>query len=183
MKNLYILMLMVCFAAIAQEEGRFRFGINAGYAKSADADGYSFNIEPKYNIEDNMNVGLRLGYTGLKQDVSFSDGIIEYNDEVAIEMISVGATYDYYFDELTGGAFTPYAGAGLTMNAISSDYGENENKFGALLRGGFEWGKFRVSAEYNFMSSEEYDDGENTIEYKYGYFMIGVGIFIGGGTW
>jgi len=45
----------------SQEKEKFRMGLDLGYAFASEGGGALFNIEPKYNITDNSNVGIRIG--------------------------------------------------------------------------------------------------------------------------
>lgn len=45
----------------SQQEEKFRVGLDLGYAVPINGGGgMVFSIEPKYNIKDNMNIGLRI---------------------------------------------------------------------------------------------------------------------------
>lgn len=54
-------MLAVVTASQAQEQGKFRVGLEAGYTMPSGGGGVLFAVEPKTNIADNMNSWYTLG--------------------------------------------------------------------------------------------------------------------------
>jgi hypothetical protein len=56
---------------------------------------------------------------------------------------------------------------------------------GGLLRGGFEWGKFRMGLEYNLVPKSTLQDtsGNNRGTISNSYLGIHLGFFVGGGKW
>ncbi len=56
---------------------------------------------------------------------------------------------------------------------------------GALIRGGFEWGGFRMGLEYNFLPDSDLEDvdGNKVGTAKNAYLGIHIGFFVGGGKW
>jgi len=54
-----------------------------------------------------------------------------------------------------------------------------------MLRGGFEAGKFRFTAEYNIIGKTELEDLEGDViaDIPNSYLGISVGMFFGGGRW
>jgi len=70
-----ILLVLVTFAfanGYSQEKGRFRVGLDFGYVPTGG--GGMVSMEPKFNLTDNMNVGLRLGGAGIARDIETSNG-------------------------------------------------------------------------------------------------------------
>ena len=65
-----LLMLAVVQVAQAQEQGKFRVGLDAGYAMPSGGGGILFAIEPKYNIADNMNIGIRFESAAMAKNVN-----------------------------------------------------------------------------------------------------------------
>jgi outer membrane protein X len=197
MKKIVLLALItMAFANVySQEKGKFRVGLDFGYVPTGGGGGALFSIEPKYNIKDNMNVGLRIGGAGIVRDIQ------ENGDETTSAKISVSSsfvgTYDYYFHK-SGSSFAPYIGAGVghySLANVEFDQSDIENEttvnpevsgeMGALIRAGFEWGKFRMGVEYNLVPES---DLENTNGDKIGtvsnaYVGIHLGFYLGGGKW
>ncbi len=92
----------------AQEANKFRFDFDLGYAipQGGDGGGLAVYLEPKWNIQDNMSVGLRLGTALLVKNVDFSESNQEAEGEVGANGSYVG-TYDYYFNNGSS-SFAPF---------------------------------------------------------------------------
>ncbi|MFC5684592.1 hypothetical protein ACYE2N_06890 [Flavobacterium sp. MAHUQ-51] len=177
----------------SQEQGKFRVGLDLGYTvPSNGGGGLLFSIEPKFNIKDNMNVGLRIGGAAMIRD-------IETEGETTSAKISANGsyvgTYDYYFNG-SGSSFVPYLGGGVGYYSIanvefddidsSSDATlDASGKMGGLIRGGFEWGKFRMGLEYNFVPKSDLQNmsGEKIASVSNTYLGIHLGFYLGGGKW
>lgn len=186
-------LLFSTYTVNAQEEGKFRVGMNFGVAMPSGGAGFMFDIEPKYNISDNMNVGLRLGAAIIAKAPKWDN---DHNLE-SIQASANGSyvgTFDYYFP--SGGSFTPYVGGGIGLfNIASVGYAEGDHgsasaveasiKLGGVLRGGFELGKFRMGLEYDLIPSTALQDisGQKIGTMKNGYLGITMGFFVGGGRW
>lgn len=176
--------LMVMQAAIAQEGNsgnrifkKFKVDVSLGYAVpvqstgSGQKGGALLVIEPKYNVMDQLAIGLRMegaAMVRVANDGEEGDAKINY---------SFLATGDYYF---SNNKFRPFAGLGagiFTFAKVHIDENTDEDnleipttsKFGGLARVGFEYGHLRVGAEYNILSD------------KAGYFGFKIGAVIGGG--
>jgi outer membrane protein W len=158
----------------AQEKGKFRVGLDLGYVFENEG-GALFSIEPKYNITDNSNIGLRLG-------IAASIGISDADSNA-----SILGTYDYYFNSQNSST-SPFLGAGLGYfilgdiggggpGGVAINLGE---QFGALVRGGVEWGKLRIALEYNIIPKSDLEIGEST---KNSYLGASIGFYVGGGKW
>jgi hypothetical protein len=152
-----------------------------------------FSIEPKYNIKDNMNVGLRLGGAGIAKDIQTTTTT---SAEVSANGSFVG-TYDYYFHKSgSGSSFAPYVGAGFGYYSLANvkvDDTSNANDIspdvtglmGGLIRAGFEWAGFRMGLEYNVLPDSDLEnlDGSFYGTAKNTYLGIHIGFFVGGGKW
>ena len=161
--TIFALVFVNCFS---QRQGGFRVGLDLGYTvPSSGGGGLLFSIEPKYNIQDNMNIGLRIGSAAMVRDIQTSGG--NTSAKISANGSYVG-TYDYYFNS-SGRSFVPYIGAGIGYYSIANvDYSDLNTsntyridptgKIGELLRGGFEWGKFRMGLEYNFVPKSTLKD-------------------------
>ena len=181
-----------CVSSYAQKEGGFRVGLDLGVVPTNGGGGALFSLEPKYNIKDNMNVGLRIGIAAIVRDI---------NDSGATTSAKVAgngsyvATYDYYFNG-AGKSFVPYIGAGAGYYSIANvEFDDTDNsdnvmvdatgKMGGLVRGGFEWGKFRMGLEYNLVPESTLQDinGNNQGTVANSYVGIHLGFYVGGGKW
>ncbi len=185
MKQLFIMLfsLLLMQAASAQETEsyrvfkKFKVDVSLGYAIPAHSmgsgkkGGLLFVIEPKYNVTDQVAVGLRMEGAAMARIADEGDkGDIKLN-------YSYLATGDYYFSNKR---FRPFAGLGAgiyTAGNITVDENTDadnlniprESRFGVLTRIGFEYGHLRMGAEYNILSD------------KAGYFGFKIGVVIGGG--
>ncbi len=198
MKKIILLALLTLAVAnsYSQEKGKFRVGLDLGYVPASGGGGGLLSLEPKFNIKDNMNIGLRLGGAAVVRDLVSNDND-EYTAKVAGISSFVG-TYDYYFHKSgSGSSLAPYIGAGLGYYSLANvevddsdvDSGELNpavsGVFGGLIRGGLEWGGFRVGLEYNFIPDSDLEDldGDKVGTAKNAYLGIHVGFFVGGGKW
>lgn len=185
---------MIFTCATAQEKGKFRVGLDLGYTiPSGGGGGILLSLEPKYNIKDNMNVGLRIGSAAMARNFTGNGA------EAKATLSASGsylATYDYYFKGSS--SFVPYVGAGAGIYTLanaefsasattpaSTDKLDATSKFGGLLRTGFEWGKFRMGLEYNIVPKSNLQNlaGVTTRTAQNSYLGIHLGFYVGGGKW
>jgi hypothetical protein len=177
----------------SQIERKFRVGLDLGYTiPSNGGGGVLFSLEPKYNLTDNMNVGLRIGSAAMIRD-------IETDGESATAKISANGsyvgTYDYYFNK-SGSTFVPYVGGGVgyystasvefdSATAVTDSALDASGKIGGLIRGGFEWSKFRMGVEYNLIPKSELQSisGAKIGTISNSYIGIHLGFYVGGGKW
>ena len=173
MKKLFTIIFLVLgiLSINGQEEDEFRIGLDLGYVFEEGGGGMLFNIEPKYNITDNSNIGIRFGTAGSSSDF---DTELDAN-------LSILGTYDYYFYNGQSSA-SPFLGGGLGYYIL----GEVDNtvnlgeQFGAIIRGGVEFGKFRLALEYNILPKTDLELGESI---KNSYLGASIGFYVGGGKW
>jgi len=197
-KSVLILLLLTCYAMQlqAQEANKFRFDIRLGYAiPSGGGGGVLFNLEPKWTITDNMNVGLRLGAAAYASSLEFNDTTGQGSETEIGANGSYLGTFDYYFHNGSS-SFAPFVGGGVGYYQVAnveddgSDFEDNseigtDGKFGGMFRAGFDWGKFRLAAEYNFIGKSDLRNTNNDIIgiAKNGYLGISLGAYFGGGKW
>ncbi|WP_422858812.1 hypothetical protein ACOKFD_15865 [Flagellimonas sp. S174] len=169
----------------AQEQNKFRVGLDLGYAIPDGGGGVLIALEPKYNIADNMSIGIRFEGAAMAKNLS-ADGI-SAEAEIGTNS-SYSATFDYYFNN-GNSSFAPFLGAGAGYHSLAnSEISDQEasiefevdGKFGGLVRAGFEVGKFRVAATYNLIGKTEFGEG---LKSKNSYFGISLGFYVGGGKW
>lgn len=180
----------------AQQANKFRFDFDLGYAiPQGGGGGLSFYLEPKWNIKDNMSVGLRFGVAALIKELEENGNTTE--GEIGANGSYVG-TFDYYFSDGSS-SFVPFIGAGVGYYSVASvrfddldnseEFDGNEltasGKFGGMLRAGFNWGKFKMSLDYNLVGQSDLQDTNGNVvgTTKNGYFGISIGVFAGGGKW
>ncbi len=196
MRKIILLTLITLAVAngYSQEQGRFRVGLDLGYVPTGGGGGGMLSFEPKYNIKDNMNVGLRFGGAGVAKDIQ--NNSTTTSAEISANGSLVG-TFDYYFHKSgSGSSLAPYIGAGVGYYSLANvkvdDTAESDEispavsgVMGGLIRGGIEWGGFRMGLEYNFIPDSDLEnmDGEKIGTAKNAYLGIHIGFFVGGGKW
>ncbi|MBN7817126.1 outer membrane beta-barrel protein [Algoriphagus pacificus] len=188
----------ICNFSNAQHAGRFRMGMDVGPAiPKGGGIGALVNLEPKVNLKNNLNVGIRFGVAALAKDVTYYNINDDYEGEISGN-ISVTGTMDYYFNN-GGSNVAPYIGAGFGYFALSSieinstDFDTPDNigdleadfKWAPMVRAGVELGKFRMGAEYNFVPTSNLQNasGEVIGEAINQYFGFTLGFYVGGGRW
>jgi len=163
-KITFLILVLLTSLTFAQEKGKFRVSLDLGYAiPSAGGGGASLYLEPMYNIKDNMSVGIRLASTSLNKEIEFSDGNTSGTSIDSNESYMV--TYNYYFNG-SDSSFVPFIGGGLGYVSIpnigadrfstTNNRVKSNGKFGTMIRGGFEWRKFRLGLDYNFISKSDF---------------------------
>jgi len=186
----FLLMLAVVQVSQAQEEGKFRVGLEGGYTMPSGGGGVLLAVEPKYNIADNMNIGIRFESAAMAKNVDVGPASAEASLTASV---SYSGTFDYYFNSGSS-SFAPFLGAGAgysSLGSIGFDIDDVEDiegdadvevdgKFGGLIRAGFEAGKFRLAATYNLIGKTELAEG---LEVKNSYLGISLGFYLGGGKW
>lgn len=202
MRKLVLSMLIAAFVlnVNAQEKGRIRVGFDAGLALPRMGAGFDAGLDIRYNVMDNVNVGLKFNGGLMFKDIS----VDEVANTASITTSVIGstlATSDYYFNDGTS-SFAPFLGGGLglykVLNIGLTASGDtppepftntanfiSERKFGGLLRGGFEAGHFRMALEYYLIpSSTLYDVNSVNIGLsKNGFLNLTLGFYLGGGRW
>ncbi|CCG99727.1 hypothetical protein FAES_1717 [Fibrella aestuarina BUZ 2] len=166
--------LLAALTGFAQSENyrAFKVDITTGYSKSSQSGtgnngGINFSIEPKYNITDNIAVGVKV--EGAVLASAESSGITALAIVRATQL-----TGEYYVGEST---VRPYVGLGLGLYKgylYLSDSDESEliagetSQFGIAPRAGLQIGHFRLGLEYNLVKDSN-------------YFSLKIGTTIGGG--
>ena len=186
---LAVFTVLTIMSVNAQEKGKIRVGLDLGYVFATGGGGLLVNLEPKYNIADNMSVGIRFSSAAVGRNLTSPD--ITDSDALDIDLAfnsSYLATFDYYFNK--GNSSTaPYIGAGLGSYSFGKIKGiepglnelpDAESKFGGMIRGGVEFGKFKLGIEYNIVPSTDYGDDITSTN---SYFGASVGFYVGGGKW
>jgi hypothetical protein len=194
MRKIILLALLTLAVAngYSQEKGRFRVGLDFGYVPTGGGGGGMFSIEPKYNLTNNMNVGLRMGVAGVARDVQASGGQV-----TSAKISGIGSlvgTYDYYI-HIGSLSLVPYLGVGLGYYSIANVETEGSSytspvastsEMGGLIRGGIEWGKLRVGVEYNILPDSKLQDVNGNVTdvtVTNSYIGLHIGFYLGGGKW
>ena len=186
-KLLFIVGLFAASTAVQAQSKMYKpvkVDLALGYG-FGNAKGVVFALEPKYNIQDQLAVGLRMEGAllgGMKMETD-ANGVAS---DAEINISAIGSylvTGEYYF---SNNSFRPLAGLGTgvyslgSINASTSDDGIEDGsvdigtKFGIAPRVGFEVGHFRMGLEYNLITGQPKGFNRN-------YFSTKVGFFFGGG--
>ena len=167
--------LICASSSFAQEAGKWRIGADIGMLRLNNSSNEPFGLgflgaaELKYNLQNNMNIGLRA------EAIVFQNNMSD-----AGSLVSFSATYDYYF--LAGKQFSPFIGAGLGYYFINHRYFSKEFKNDnptCLARIGFEFGRFRTALTYNFRI-RSWDPLYPTFYYDRSYLSLTIGYYFGG---
>lgn len=171
----------------------FKFDISMGAAVpqgGGSKGGFLIALEPKYAIQDQLWVGLRIESAVMARVYGYSDGT--YSSANVSASGSYIVTGDYYF---TTNPFRPFVGAGAGIYSLASgsvDYNgyasavASTSKLGGMIRAGFEYSHFRMGIEYNILgnSSAQATDGSGNpyvATQRNSYLGVKFGICIGGG--
>ena len=157
-------------SAQAENYGAFKVDVMLGYANPSAGlvkGGLTFSIEPKYNLTDNIAVGVQLGSTLLASDAA-GIGILGLNN--------YSLTGEYYFTEnklrpfagIAAGLYAP-ADVEVTINGQTNKIPGGDSRFGFAPRAGIQLGHFRLAAEYNLVKDSN-------------FLSIKLGATIGGGS-
>ncbi len=191
---LTIITLILALAGFAQKQGAFRVGFDGGVAIPRGGAGILAAIEPKYNIIDNLNIGLKMGLAAMAKEISWTSGNEPVDGEAGANA-SLLLTCDYYLNR--GGRSAFYIGAGggyfILANVKVDDASNAEelndialtNKPGGLVRLGFESCKFRMGMEYNLIPETELQNTAGSVigTSRNSYMGLHLGFYIGGGKW
>ncbi|WP_339841989.1 hypothetical protein [uncultured Maribacter sp.] len=200
-KILLFIFLIVCsHTFFAQEKNSFKVGVDFGAAIASDI-GVLMAVEPKYNINENNSIGLRLGVAFLLGRNIGEPMNFQYIIEEGLslhETYSLAATFDRYIGK-SNSRFQPFIGGGISyyklskVNQVSTVDNSNLNlasttkvkgQMGLLVRGGFETGKFRLGLEFNMIPKSKIrlsnDDVAGSV--KDSYFGVSIGCIFGGRT-
>ena len=198
-KILLVVFTLLLQTLQAQIENRIIVGVDFGAALASDL-GVLMAIEPKYNINGNNSIGLRLGVAFvLGRNIEESQ-----NSQYTIEegftfhkVSSLVATFDRYLRKESSG-IQPFLGGGIGYYMLSklhqitiedSSSGDLvsstkiKDKIGILTRGGFELGKFRLGFEYNIIPKSKIQTTNVDIagSVRDSYFGVSIGCIFGGG--
>ena len=200
-KAIYVMLLLVVFTGLrAQQQGKVRAGFNAGVDVPNAGVGLGGGIDVRYNIKDNINVGLKFAGDAMAKNI--------YVDESTLTAsVTAGAVYstlvtgDYYFSKGES-IFAPFVGGGFGFYKIANvkatvtgdqvpepptDFTNYtpDTKFGALIRGGFELGHVRLGLEYNIIpKSSVYEVSDGSVGLASNSFLkLSLGFYLGGGKW
>ena len=157
--------------------------------------GILFAVEPKYGINDRIDVGLRIEIAAMARSVEVNNSVSTGTAQAAGSYVLTG---NYMLSENN---FRPFVGVGLGLfGTASSEFVATSsrsangsvaagNVLGGMVRGGFKAGHFVLALEYNIVpnSSSLLLDSKGTAQVgktaqsQNSYLSIKLGIDIGGG--
>ena len=127
-----------------------------------------------HNLTNNSNIGIRFGTAATVSDSA----------ERTSGNLGIIGNYDYYFN-LENASISPFLGGGLgwyILADVSTIFGNIDlgGKFGGMIRGGLEYGKFRFALEYNILPKTNLIEDYSITN---SYFGASIGFYVGGGKW
>ena len=185
MKRILFGTILICAVSLANAQSTsfkpFRADFGIGYAipsGTGSKGGVAVSFEPKYNVNDNLALGVRF------EAAITVRGAIDKDGNTVSGSAKANASYlltgDYYINNSN---FRPFVGLGAGMYSIAAvsvsvDSTTTETvaggtKFGFAPRAGFEAGHFRMAVEYN-VAGKMANISNN-------YLAVKIGFFIGGG--
>ncbi len=152
---------LLAFGAAAQDFKPFKVNTSIGYARptgNGSAGGFLASIEPKYGLNDQIDVGLRLEAALMTRALEVGGNLADTQFKFAGSYVLTGT---YLLP--TGTEFRPYAGVGAGLfrtgglGSSASEFGvEFARKLGTMARVGFKYGHFNMGVEYNHVPSTKY---------------------------
>jgi len=163
-KFLLTLSLVSVLALSSNAQFHIELGLNFNSPQGDFGDQYDLGVgfyaEPKYAINENIDLGLLIGRNG------FAGADIGGQSIDAIGMTTILPTGTYRF---SGGKVTPYAGLGLGVYIIDAVdlsitidgnttvvEGESSSEFGFAPRAGVYIGRLNLGAAYNIVSDANF---------------------------
>lgn len=202
MYSIKIILIYLLFALpmglFGQTKGKVKGSIEFGPLIGPNL-GFQISFEPKYNLTDRSNLGLRIELPGFfGRDVNLNDETLFYDNESSnLAGIFLPITYEYYYGK-RGKSFQPYIGGGFGYFKMNGDLtlypsGELENSLTASSKGtiggiakfGFEWGKFRYGFAFTYVPDTDLitDTGQTVGQVRDYYVHFNVGFTLFGGKW
>jgi outer membrane protein X len=193
MRHLFLtLCLLAGFTAHAQTFKPFKVNLSLGYAKplgSSVSGGFLASVEPKYGLNDNIDLGLRL------EAAIVARGVVVNGNTTSGDVGFFGSyllTGNYLFGQ---GNTRPFIGVGAGLYNVASagtivvvDGQTRQDvtltgatKFGFMGRAGLKAGHFVVGVEYNAVPTTQNRGTNSTIESQNTYLGVKLGFDIGGG--
>jgi hypothetical protein len=163
MKKIFVLPFLIFFTSIAFAQRTtyklFKVDTHGGYAIPSSADAYKggvcLSIEPKFNITDNIAIGLKSEGAILASFDSYED---DYSTLSVVSSTLLTAEY-YLGQKLVRPFFGGAAGLFRTIIIDSEDeleFIKGGRTFGFSPRAGLQISHFRLVAEYNLVKNANY---------------------------
>jgi len=179
MKKLFLTIVaagMLGYSAMAQFHIELGPNFNSPQGDFADQYdlGIGFYFEPKYALNENIDLGLLVGLNGFVGGDFEVLGVTSSASALAVVAVLGTATYRF-----TTSSVTPYAGLGLGLYSFEGaeisvagavqPKTESESKFGFAPRAGVYLGKLNLGLAYNIVSDA------NFLQFNLGVRILGRG--------
>jgi hypothetical protein len=190
-KVLTIALGLLSFGAIAQDFKPFKVNASIGFAKPigpGSAGGFLLSTEPKYGLNDQIDLGLRVEAAFMGRAVEVAGKLAESSFRFSGSYLLTG-TY-----LLTTTDFRPYVGVGaglystggLSFSESGDIGGQFSRKLGAMARVGFKYGHLNMGVEYNYVPTTQYtvnliNNTAAAVKAFNSYLGFKIGFDIGGG--
>lgn len=187
-----ILCFCLALSAQAQEFKPFKVNVSAALAygtQSNSQTGLALSIEPRYGINDHLDLGLRIESAFLSRPIDLNGAYYRRSDVKTLTSATLTATYFF-----TTGYVRPFVGVGVGTFTIQKSevvvvndqinrgyYLGNETKIGYLLRAGAKIGHFMAALELNPIAGSSLSQPPVTLNQANAYGTIKVGFDLGGG--
>lgn len=152
--------------------------------------GITGDIDLRYNLKDNLNLGLLLNGAILFRDMDAVTGTATISNNSCDLVVA-----DYYFNDGTS-SFAPFLGGGLGIHKVWNIRGTNfsisnfndytsEYVFGGMAQFGFEIEKIRLALQWYLIPKTKVVNVNNiqTGISSNNYMNLNIGFFLGGGNW
>ena len=196
-KLIALLITCVALSASAQDFKPFKVNLSLGYARPTGpgaGGGVLLSLEPKYGLNDNFDVGLRI------ELALMAKAVVINGQDASGEVKGAGSYVVTGTYLLSANNFRPYVGIGAglyTVGGTSFTYNNSTQsgttpdvsvgagqKFGIMGRAGFKAGHFNMGFEYNMVPSTKiYLTTAQTAESANSYIGVKLGFDIGGGRY
>lgn len=163
----------------------FEVELNAGYARPQGKGakvGFLLGMEPRYNLIDQLSIGLRMEATAMARGYVGVNGTTPNGNGEAGLGLHFTPTVEYYF---TNRLVRPFIGGGAGIYNFMSIEANSDNggtvqiptstRFGGFARAGIEIWHLRAAFEYNLVGK--------TNNINNNYLGIKLGITLGGGLY
>lgn len=186
------LLVLLTGSACAQVFKPFKVNTSIGYARPLETGargGILLSLEPKYGLNDRIDLGLRYELGLMRHATTFDNGLGITEVKGASSFVLTG---NYLLSESN---FRPFIGAGVGVFTVAGvNFSEGDGgasggtKLGAMVRTGFKAGHFVFGAEYNLVpGSTGLRTSSSTVVQRYrspnSYLGLKVGVDIGGGAY
>ena len=166
------------------QDKNFRLGANGGFViltgadhVSGDKGGFSGHLDGEYLIQDQIGVGLEVGFVTLKNAISLTG--LYFNNEVILPILLKGRYY------LSKTKVQPYTSLGLGVGLFFPNGSDLSNiqrvqtNFSLKPEIGVRIHWFNVAVAYEFNGKYDVAYRDNPINYNYIEITVGLNLFLG----